>query len=46
MKAKTVLLIVLAMSTVIMPAAGSAWAQPGAKVSELEAAGGENGAVR
>ena len=30
MKAKAVLLTVLAMSTVVMPAAGPAWAEPSA----------------
>ena len=33
MKAKAILLTVLAMSTVVMLAAGPAWAEPGAKVS-------------
>ena len=38
MKAKAVLLTVLAMSTAVMLAAGPAWAKQGAKVSEQEAA--------
>ena len=45
MKAKAVLLTVLAMSTAVMLAAGPTWAQQGAKVSEQEAAAGEEGTV-